>query len=176
MPEKVKVVKEWKDLESKEDIRRFLGLCGYYRRFLKDYAERAIPLTKILKKNARFTQGERQKEAFEDLKKLLCEAPVLKKPNQSKDWILDCDASDFALGSILGQEDQDQQVHLVYYYSRQFQSSELNYSTTDKEYLAVVASVKKFRPYILGKKVLVNTDHAAIRWIINKVDLQGRYA
>src|SRR3954470_13231082 len=93
-----------------------------------------------------------------------------------KDWILEVDASDLALGVVLGQEQVDKEIHLVYFWSRQLSQAECNYSVTDRECLAVVAAFKKFRPYILGRRTVVIGDHTAMKWLFNKVDLSGRHA
>jgi hypothetical protein len=101
---------------------------------------------------------------------------VLCKPDYQKDWVLDVDASDIALGAVLGQEQDDKEVHPVYFWSRQLCAAEKNYSVTDRECLAVVAALKKLRPYVLGRKVTIYGDHAAVKWILNKTDISGRHA
>ena len=117
-----------------------------------------------------------QEESFQKLIAALTSAPVLKVPDWSKDWILDCDASNNAVGSILSQKDNHEEEHPVYYYSRLLNPAERNYSTTDRECLAVITAVKKFRVYILGKEVLIRTDHGAVRQLLQQPEATGRRA
>ena len=176
MPEKVERVQAWPVPKNQTELKGFLGLAGYYRRLIKDFASIAVPLNKMTSKKIPYQWGKEQQEAFEKLKLAMTTAPVLRKPNFQQDWVLDVDASDVALGAVLGQEDEDGVVHPVYFWSRQLGDPEKNYSVTDRECLAVVAACKKFRPYILGRHVTVYSDHTAVKWILNKTDLPGRHA
>jgi hypothetical protein len=135
----------------------------------------AAPLTKLTSKSKEFEWKEEQQEAFDKLKEALTTAPVLGKPDYTRDWVLEVDASDIAIGAVLSQE-MDKEVHPVYYWSRQLGKAERNYSTTDRECLAVVAACKKFRPYILGGHTTIIGDHTAVKWILNKIDVLGRHA
>ena len=176
MPEKVERVQAWPVPKSQTELKGFLGLAGYYRRLIKDFASIAVPLNKMTSKKIPYQWGKEQQEAFEKLKLAMTTAPVLGKPNFQQDWVLDVDASDVALGAVLGQEQEDGEVHPVYFWSRQLGKPEKNYSVTDRECLAVVAACKKFRPYILGRKVIIYSDHTSVKWILNKTDLPGRHA
>ena len=118
-----------------------------------------------------------QQEAFEALKKAMTTAPVLRKPNYKKDWVLEVDASDIALGAVLGQhQDDDNEVHPVYFWSRQLSHAEQNYSITDRECLAIIAASSKFCPYILGGKIAIYGDHTAVKWLLNKLEITGCHA
>lgn len=176
MPEKVEKVQAWPVPKNQTELKGFLGLAGYYRRLIKDFASIAVPLNKMTSKKIPYQWGKEQQEAFEKLKFAMTTAPVLCKPNFQQDWVLDVDASDVALGAVLGQEDKEGEVHPVYFWSRQLGNPEKNYSVTDRECLAVVAACKKFRPYILGRHVTIHSDHTAVKWILNKTDLPGRHA
>ena len=102
---------------------------------------------------------------------------MLRPPQWGKPWIIDCDASNTAVGAVLSQEEPDtKEEHPVYYYSRLLNPAERNYSTTDHECLAVIAAVKKFRVYVLGAPLEIRTDHATVQQLLNKVDATGRYA
>ena len=117
-----------------------------------------------------------QEAAFTSLKRVLSSAPVLAKPNFKQEWILDVDASDTAIGAVLSQKQEDGEVRPVYFWSRQLGKAERNYSTTDRESLAVVAACLKFRPYILGIFTTIVGDHTAVKWLFNKETLTGRHA
>jgi hypothetical protein len=119
---------------------------------------------------------EREQEAFDALKEALATAPVLCKPDFDKEWILEVDASNAALGAVLSQKQSDGTIRPTYFWSKQLNAAERNYSTTDRECLAVVAACKKFRPYILGIKTTIIGDHTAVRWLFNKIDVTGRHA
>ncbi len=175
MPGKVEKVQSWPVPKNVRDVKGFLGLAGYYRRFIKNFAHLAVPMTKLTSKAITFEWGEEQQRSFEQLKEALTTAPVLGKPDYTKDWLLEVDASDIAIGAILSQE-WDTGVHPVYYWSRQLGKAEKNYSTTDRECLAVVAGCKKFRPYILGGFTTIVGDHTAVKWILNKIEVSGRHA
>ena len=177
MPNKVEKVQKLERPSDVKGVRSFLGLTGYYRRFIPEYAHRSQPLTMLTRKNIKWQWSKEQEDAFEGLKTALSEAPVLRPPQWGKPWIIDCDASNTAVGAVLSQEEPDtKEEHPVYYYSRLLNSAERNYSTTDRECLAVIAAVKKFRVYVLGAPLEIRTDHTAVRQLLNKVDATGRYA
>ena len=177
MPNKVKKIQGLERPSDVKGIRSFLGLTGYYRRFIPEYAHRSQPLTMLTRKNTKWQWGKEQEGAFEGLKTALSEAPVLRPPQWGKPWIIDCDASNTAIGAVLSQEEPDtKEEHPVYYYSRLLNPAERNYSTTDRECLAVIAAIKKFRVYVLGAPLEIRTDHSAVRQLLNKVDATGRYA
>ncbi|XP_047979237.1 uncharacterized protein LOC125221154 [Salvia hispanica] len=136
-------------------------VLGFYRRFIKDFSQIARPLTSLLAKDVNFHFSEECLQAFEILKKALVSAPVLIAPNWSQPLEIMCDASDVVVGSALGQ-------------SRTLDPAQANYTTTEKEMLAVVYSFDKFRSYLIGAKTIVFTDHAAIRFLFAKVDAKPR--
>src|SRR4051812_35839478 len=176
MPEKVKRVQAWLVPTNTTELKGFLGLAGYYRRLIKAFASIAVPLNRLTSKKVSFNWGDKQQKAFEELKLAMTTAPVLCKPNYQKDWNLDVNASDVALGAVLGQEQADGEVHPVYFWSQQLCPAEKNYSVTDWECLAVVAAFKKLHLYVLGRKVIFYGDHMAVRWILNKTDISGQHA
>lgn len=177
MPDKVERVQNWPVPSDRTKLKGFLGLTGYYRRLIKGFATLAFPLNRLTSLKVSFEWGAKEQQAFEALKTAMTTAPVLRKPDYGKDWVLEVDASDIALGAVLGQEDEDDtEIHPVYYWSRQLSRPERNYSVTDRECLAVVAACKKLRPYILGRKVVIVGDHTAVKWILNKTEISGRHA
>ncbi|GJJ73051.1 hypothetical protein EMPS_05409 [Entomortierella parvispora] len=176
MAEKVDKILNFEPLDSKEAVRSFLGLTGYYRRFVENYAMVAEPLTKLLRKTAKFVWEATQQAAMRELQKRLTEAPLLKQPEFEKDWFVFVDACVYAIGGALEQRDGDGQLRPVYFYSKTLQGAERNYGTFEQECLAIVYCVKKFRPYILGRQTTVYSDHAPLAWLFSKSDLTGRPA
>ncbi|CAM8910621.1 unnamed protein product [Rhodiola kirilowii] len=155
------------------DIQSFLGHAGFYRRFIKDFSKKALPLSTLLQKEVPFEFTNACKEAFDDLKKALTSTPIIQTPNWELPFEIMCDASDFAVGAVLGQK-VDKKAGVIYYASRTLDSAQRNYSTTEKELLAVVFALEKFRSYLLGAKVIVYSDHAAICYLMKKKEAKPR--
>ncbi|WVZ63055.1 hypothetical protein U9M48_012725 [Paspalum notatum var. saurae] len=145
-PSKVKDVRNWKQPETVTEIRSFLGLAGYYRRFIKDFSKIAKPMTSLTKKNAKFVWGPKCEERFRELKKLLTTAPVLAQPDVTKPFDVYCDASGQGLGCVLMQEGR-----VIAYASRQLRKHETNYPTHDLELAAAVHAPKIWRHYLVGQ-------------------------
>ncbi|CAH9138432.1 unnamed protein product [Cuscuta epithymum] len=154
-------------------IRSFLGHAGFYRRFIKDFSKIAKPLTRLLEKDAVFIFSDECHHAFQALKTQLINAPVLVAPDWSLPFELMCDASDLVVGAILGQR-KDKNFHPIYYASKTLSGPQLNYTTTEKEFLAIVCALEKFRTYIILSKVIIYTDHSAIRYLLQKHDAKPR--
>ena len=174
--DRVRQIEDWLRPTNVKEIRAFLGFCGYYRQFVRDYSTVAAPLVLLTRKIVKWKWGKDQDIAFNDLRDALSSAPVLAPPDYSKLWIIDCDASNDAIGAVLSQAGADGIKHPVYYYSRTFNTAKRDYSTTDRECLAVGAGMKKFRVYILGGEILIRTDHSAVRQLLNNAENTGRYA
>ncbi|CAN6583756.1 unnamed protein product [Malus baccata var. baccata] len=148
-------------------------LAGFYRRFIKDFSKIAQPLCRLLQKEVAFEFTKECTESFKQLKELLTTAPIIVPPDWSLPFELMCDASDYALGAVLGQR-KDKRPHVIYYASRTLNDAQLNYSTTEKELLAVVFALDKFRSYLIGTKVIVFTDHAALKYLLTKKEAKPR--
>ncbi|KAK1648879.1 hypothetical protein QYE76_066684 [Lolium multiflorum] len=142
-------------------------------RFIKDFSKISKPLTNLLQKDVPFVFDDDCKEAFETLKKALTTAPVVEPPDWNLPFEIMCDASDFAVGAVLGQR-VDKKLNVIHYASKTLDAAQRNYATTEKELLAVVFACDKFRPYIVDSKVTVHTDHAAIRYLMEKKDAKPR--
>ena len=168
-PDKLKAVHEFPIPTSPKDIKSFLGFVSYYRRFIPDFSNIAKPLTNLLKKNVEFSWSNEHQLAFETLKNKLTSAPLLIYPDFSKSFILTCDASNYAISAILSQGDIGKDKPIAYA-SRTLNKSECNYSTTEKELLAILFGCKTFRPYLYGRKFLIITDHRPLRWLFNHSD------
>ena len=156
---KVEVIQDLALPKSIRELRSFLGHVNFYRRFIQDFARVSKPLNSLLCKEKDFIIEEEGKHAFIQLEQALVEAPILQSPNWDLPFEIMCDASDFAVGAVLGQR-INKKPTAIYYASKTLADAQLNYTTTEKELLAVVFALEKFRPYILGSKIIIYTDHA----------------
>ena len=169
---KIEAVKDFPVPKSVKNIRQFLGLAGYYRRFIKDFAHTAKPLSNLTKKDVKFSWGEKAQNAFDTLKDALCKAPVLQFPDLSKPYNITCDASGYAVGGVLSQGEIGKDRPIAYT-SRVLRGPELAYEVYEKEALAIIHSVKTFRSYIYGRKITIITDHQPLIWF-KTADLNTR--
>ncbi|CAN6566696.1 unnamed protein product [Malus baccata var. baccata] len=170
---KIDLVRHLPSPTSVRKVRSFLGHAGFYRRFIKDFSKMSNPLCLLLQKDVPFQFDEECESAFKQLKEKLTSAPIIVPPDWSIPFKLMCDASDYALGSVLGQR-KDKQRHVIYYASRTLNDAQLNYSTTEKELLAVVFALDNFRSYLIGTKVIVYTDHATLKYLLTKKEAKPR--
>ncbi|GKB36279.1 putative reverse transcriptase domain-containing protein [Tanacetum coccineum] len=168
-PAKIESIKDWASPKSPTEIRQFLGLAGYYRRFIEGFSKIAKPMTKLTQKKVKFEWGDKQETAFQLLKQKLCSAPILALPKGSKDFIIYCDALIKGLGAVLMQREK-----VIAYASRQLKIHEKNYTTHDLELGAVVFSLKLWRHYLYGTKCMVFTDHKSLQHILNQKELNMR--
>jgi transposase InsO family protein/predicted aspartyl protease len=175
---KVQAVRDWPTPKDKKEVRGFLGLTGYYRRFIKEYGQLAMPLTDLLHETVKFKWGEKEQQALDALKERLTQAPVMAHPDHDRQFILHTDASGFAVSGVLSQKQDDGKVRPVAYLSKKMDKAEINYSTFDQELLAIVTCLDKWKVYITGTRhpVLVYTDHYALQWIRSSKELTGRQA
>ncbi|GKE35023.1 putative reverse transcriptase domain-containing protein [Tanacetum coccineum] len=153
-PAKIESIKDWASRKSPTEIHQFLGLVGYYRRFIEGFLKITKPMTKLTQKKIKFEWGDKQEAAFQQLKQKLCSAPILALPEGSEDFIVYCDASIKGLGVVLMQREK-----VIAYASRQLKIHEKNYTTHDLELGAVVFALKIWRHYLYGTKYTVFTDH-----------------
>jgi hypothetical protein len=156
-----------------KSLRSFLNHAGLYRRFILDFSKITKPLMHLLQKDVAFGFDEKCLAAFRTLKSALVSAPIIQPSDWSQPFEIMCDASDYAVGAVLGQR-KEGRVHFVYYASKTLNEAQLNYATTEKELLAVVFAFEKFKSYIVNSKVIVYTDHAAIRYLLAKKDAKLR--
>lgn len=168
-PEKIEAVINFPRPTNPKHIKSFLGLVSYYRRFIPDFSKIAKPLTHLLKKEIPFVWQNQQQVAFDELKSKLTSAPVLIYPDFTKPFILTCDSSNYAIGSVLSQGPIGKERPIAYA-SRTLNKSECNYSTTEKELLAIIFGCKTFRPYLYGRKFQIVTDHRPLKWLFNHKD------
>ena len=164
---KIEAVADFPRPVTKKNIRSFLGLTGYYRKFISDYAMVALPLTDCTKNSApsNIAWTNACETTFAKLKWCLTTCPVLKSPDLSKPFVLQTDASERGIGAVLSQYAQDGEEHQVAYYSRKLLPREERYVTVEKECLAVKLGVQAFLVYLLGKTFIIQTDHRSLEWL-----------
>src|SRR6266508_1769912 len=168
-PSKVEAVLNWKTLASVSEIRSFLGLVGYYRRFIEDFSKIALPMTQLLQKGVEFKWTEAHQRSFDELERKLTTAPVLTLPNIHRNFTVYCDASGQGIGCVLMQDGK-----VVAYASRQLKVHEKHYPTHDLELAAVVHALKIWRHYLIGNKCGIFTDHKSLKYIFTQSDLNLR--
>ena len=155
------------------EVRSFLGHAGFYRRFIADFSKIALPLSQLLQKDVEFNFDDKCKAAFNHLKQALTSTPIIQPPDWTLPFELMCDASNYAVGAVLAQR-VGKASHVIYYASRTLDAAQANYTTTEKELLAIVFALDKFRSYLLGSKVVVFTDHAALKFLLKKPEAKPR--
>ncbi|GKE76937.1 putative reverse transcriptase domain-containing protein [Tanacetum coccineum] len=165
-PAKIKSIKDWMSPKTPMEIRQFLGLVGYYRRFIEGFSKIAKLMTKLTQKKVAFEWGDKQEAAFQTLKNKLCSAPILALPQGAKNFIVYCDASHKGLGATLMQNEKVT--------SRQLKIHEKNYTTHDLELGVVVFALKIWRHYLYGTKCMVFTDHKSLQHILDQKELNMR--
>ncbi len=175
-PERVSAVKEFPVPQCIKEVRQFVGLASYFRRFIPLFASIAHPLHSLTRKGEAFNWTPACQTAFDTLKQRLVEAPVLAYPNLDKSYTLETDASSKGLGAILSQEQHDGKLHPVAYASRALSNPEKNYGITDLETLAVVWSISHFHAYLYGNDVTVYTDHSAVKPVLETPSPSGKHA
>ena len=187
-PEKVRAISEWpiprhglkegrRSIPFVTQVRSFLGICSYYRRFIPNLAKIAEPLQRYTRDGADLEWTTEANNAFNSLKEKLITAPVLRYPDLSKPFIVDSDACDYALGAVLSQVDErDGREHPVAYMSSTFSDAERHYCTWRKELMAVYRAIKHFEPYIYGRSIKIRTDNSAVRCLMNSPDLNAQTA
>ncbi|KAJ9553346.1 hypothetical protein OSB04_017391 [Centaurea solstitialis] len=168
-PAKIEAIKKWETPKTPTEIRQFLGLAGYYRRFIANFSKIVQPLTTLTQKDKKFIWGEKQKEAFQLLKHKLCNAPILALPEGTDNFVVYCDASHQGLGCVLMQNEK-----VIAYASRQLKVHEKNYTTHDLELGAVVFALKIWRHYLYGTKCTIFTDHKSLQHILDQKMLNMR--
>ncbi|TDZ17375.1 Transposon Tf2-9 polyprotein [Colletotrichum orbiculare MAFF 240422] len=173
---KIQAVKDWPTPTNVKEIQAFLGFANFYRRFLKDYAKKTIPLTELTRKDTKFDWTNRQEEAFQDIKNQVVSEPVLTIPDPDKPFEVETDASDYAIGGQLGQRDAKGVLHPCAFYSRKLSGPELNYQIHDKELMAIIEAFQEWRPQLSGTKyeVQVYTDHKNLAHFTTSKNLNKR--
>ena len=173
---KISKISDWPVPTDLTMMRSFVGLCAYYRRYVPDFSTVCKPLFDLTRKGVPFTWGEEQQKAFETMKALLTQAPILGYPRPEGLMILDTDASNVGIGAVLSQVQDNEQERVLAYASKTLSKAERNYCVTRRELLAIVMFIKQFHHYLYGAHFLVRTDHAALYWLMRKKDPEGQMA
>ena len=166
---KIEVIQNLHLPDIVRDLRSFLRHVGFYQRFIQDFSKVSKPLTTLLCKDKDFIINEEGKHTFTMLKQALIEAPILQSLNWDLPFEIMCDASDYAVGAVLGQP-LDKKPTTLFYASKTLVEAQINYTSMEKELLTMVYALEKFRPYIFGSKIIIYTDHAALRYLLSKKD------
>nr|GEX63800.1 reverse transcriptase domain-containing protein [Tanacetum cinerariifolium] len=169
---KIEVILKLQHPTTVKGIRSFLGHAGFYRRFIKDFLKISRPMTHLLEKNSPFIFSNECIQAFKTLKEKLTEGPILIAPNWDQPFKLMCDASDYAVGAVLGQR-VEKHFRPIHYASKTINQAEMNYTTTEKEILAVVYVFEKFRSYLIMNRSIVYTDHSTLKYLFPKKDAKA---
>jgi hypothetical protein len=169
--DKIKAVREWMPLQNASQVRSFLGLAGFYRRFVKDFSTIAAPINELTKKGVPFNWGEAQEKAFEELKMKLTTAPLLALPDFGKTFEIECDASGVGIGGVLMQERRP-----IAYFSEKLSGPTLNYSVYDKELYALVRGLETWQHYLLPKEFVIHLDHESLKHLKGQLKLNRRHA
>jgi len=172
-PAKIVVISQLPYPSCVREVRYFLGHAGFYRRFIKDFNKVTLPLSNLLQKEVEFDFDDRCKEAFDCLKRVVTTTPIIQAPDWTAPFKLMCDASNYALGVVLAQK-IDMLPRVIYYASRTLDAAQANYTTTEKELLAIVFALEEFRSYLLGTRVIVYTNHTAMKYLLEKAESKPR--
>ena len=176
-PNKLEAIKNWPQPQKVKDIRSFLGLASYYRKYIRSFASIAAPLNALTKKNVKFVWDDKCELAFKELKDKLSHDPiVLAYPNKEGTFVLDTDASLYGVGGVLSQIQEDGQEKVISYASKTLSKTQQNYCTTMRELLASVVFIKHFHHYLWGRKFILRTDHASLKWLVNFREPEGMLA
>ncbi|RVW79442.1 Retrovirus-related Pol polyprotein from transposon opus [Vitis vinifera] len=159
---KVELIAKLPSPTTVKGVRQFLGHVGFYRRFIQDFSKLSRPLFELLAKDAKFVWDEICQKSFDQLKQFLTTAPIVRAPNWQLPFEVMCDASDFAIGVVLGQR-EDGKPYVIYYANKTLNEAKRNYTTTEKELLAMVFALDKFRAYLVGSSIIVFTDHSTLK-------------
>ena len=174
-PHNIAKVKQWKEPENVTEVRQFLGLCSYYRRHIRNFSLIAKPLADLTRKESPLVWTPECQKAFEELKEKLIGPEIMAYPHDAGNFIIDTDASDFGIGAVLSQI-QNEVPKVIAYASRSLNKSERNYCVTDKELLALKYFIEYFKHYLLGRQFLARTDHQALIWLFSLREPKGRIA
>lgn len=173
MEDKVQAMKDWPAPTNVRDVRAFLGTTGYYRKFIKDFSSIASPLSELTKDNVKFSWGAEQQQAFTRLKQAMQEGPVLAIPDPSLPFVVHTDASGFATGAVLMQ-DQGKGLQPIAFLSKKMLDAETRYPVHEQELLAIINALGSWRHYLSGRKFIVKTDHHSLKHFKTQPQLSGR--
>ena len=172
-PAKIKLILKLHLPTTIKEVRQFSGHASFYRRFIQDFSKISQPLCALLLNEAKFIWTKSYQKAFERLKSLLTIVPIVRPSNQSLPFRLMCDVNDYVVGVVLGQR-EDQKPYVMYYASKTLNDAQRNYTNTEKNLIAMVLVLDKFRNYLLKTSIVIFTDHLALQYLLNKKDTKAR--
>src|SRR3954451_15510950 len=173
---KVQMIADWPEPKNIKEVMSFLGLCNYYRRFIKGYLAISAPITNLLRKDREFEWSTEINDAFRQLKEQMSVVPVLAIPDSKKEFIVTTDVSDFTIGVVLSQGNDRGQLQPIAFESRKLSPVEQNYATHEKELLAIMHAIKTWRVYLDRRHFTVQTNHASLRYLQTQPTLSKRQA
>ena len=173
MEDKVQAVREWPVPTKVQHVRQFLGTAGYYRRFIRNFSELAAPLSDLTKNDQPWQWGIQQQQAFDRIKEAMASGPVLVLPDPEKPFVVHTDASGFAVGAVL-QQDQGQGLQPIAFLSKKMLPAETRYPVHEQELLAIIHALRTWRHYLDGRKFIVRTDHKSLKYLKTQPQLSGR--
>ena len=173
MEDKVRAIREWPTPGSVEDIRSFLGMVGYYRKFIRDFSDIAAPLTQLLRKGVRFLWTDKQEQAFRALIQAVSSAPTLILPDPTKPYVITADACGYGIGACLMQ-DHGKGLQPIAFLSKKLSDTELRYENHERELLALYRTLKEWRHYLYGSQFTLKTDHRNLIWLLTQKQLSAR--
>lgn len=174
-PNRIKAIVDIPTPKSVKEVRRMIGMVGWYRRFIKDMATMVEPLTHLLKKNAKFKWTPQCEQAWNEVKNCLISSPILTCPNFEKEFFVQTDSSDYGIGAVLTQQYEEGEK-VISYLSRSLSRQERRYSTTERELLALMWSIERLKPYLEGTRFTAITDHYSLKWLHSLENPSGRLA
>jgi hypothetical protein len=175
MEDKVEAIREWPTPRSVRDVRAFLGTAGYYRKFIRDFSAIAAPLSELTKDSVKFEWASPHEQAFRQLKAAIAQGPVLILPDPSRPFVVHTDASGFAVGAVL-QQDQGKGLQPIAFLSKKMADAETRYPVHEQELLAIIQALTSWRHYLHGSKFVVRTDHKSLQFFQTQPMLSGRQA
>ena len=170
---KIEMISKLPSPTNVKTVRQFLEHACFYRRFIMDFSKISKPLYKLLEKDSKFVCDEHCQKSLKELKADLTTTPIVRAPNWKLPFEVMCDASDLAIGAVLRQREEGK-PYVVYYVSKTLNEAHRNYSITEKELLAVVYALEKFRAYLVGSDIIIFTDHSALKYLLNKQNAKAR--
>jgi RNase H-like domain found in reverse transcriptase/Reverse transcriptase (RNA-dependent DNA polymerase)/Integrase zinc binding domain/Integrase core domain/gag-polyprotein putative aspartyl protease len=174
-PEKYAAILNYPVPKTVRAVRSLIGTASWFRKFIPNFSAVVAPITDLIKKKpSKIQWNPEAQQAFETLKTLLISSPILVQPRYDRKFYVECDGSDLGIGAVLMQKDEEDQDHVISYFSRKLTKAERKFSVTERECLAVIEAIKKFRSYIEGSDFEIITDHASLIWLINLKDPTGR--
>jgi len=175
-PDKIAAIRDFPRPTTVKEVRRFIGMAGYYRRFVANFSKLSTPLTDLVKKRkGAIDWNDQAEESFKALKEALVTSPILITPDWTKPFVIHTDASDYAVGAVLTQGEEGKEQPIAYF-SRKLVGAQKRYTVMEKECLAVLVGIEHFRCYVEGTKFTVITDHAALKWLNTFKNANGRIA